>query len=77
GERHTLPLINIFTPDARLVSGDSSPEMDKHQGENSTPIVLQDPREIGIPEKFWGLDRFEARKLIVTELESAGLLEKT
>ena len=28
------------------------------------------------PERFRGLDRFEARKRIVAELEAAGLLER-
>ena len=50
GQRHTLPQINIFTPDAKL-------------NENA-------------PERFRGLDRFEARKQIVAELEAAGLIEK-
>ncbi|CAB1275368.1 valine--tRNA ligase [Candidatus Nitrosacidococcus tergens] len=30
-----------------------------------------------IPEKYQGLDRFEARRLIIADLENAGLLEKT
>ena len=30
-----------------------------------------------VPEKYQGLDRFEARKRIVADLETAGLLEKT
>jgi valyl-tRNA synthetase len=50
GQRHSLPQINIFTPDAKL-------------NENA-------------PERFRGLDRFVARKLIVAELEAAGLIEK-
>ena len=50
GERHGLPRINVFTPDARM--------NDK------------------VPERFCGLDRFEARKRVVTELEVAGLLER-
>jgi valyl-tRNA synthetase len=50
GQRHSLPQINIFTPDAKL-------------NENA-------------PERFRGLDRFVARKQIVAELESAGLIEK-
>ncbi|ADJ28777.1 valine--tRNA ligase [Nitrosococcus watsonii] len=50
GQRHKLPLINIFTVDASL-------------NEN-------------VPEKYQGLDRFEARKLVVADLEAAGLLEK-
>jgi valyl-tRNA synthetase len=50
GERHGLPRINVFTPDARMNDE--------------------------VPERFRGLDRFEARKLVVTELEAAGLLER-
>ena len=48
GQRHDLPLINIFTVDAKL-------------NENA-PIAYQ------------GMDRFEARKKIVSDLEAAGLL---
>jgi valyl-tRNA synthetase len=50
GERHGLPRINVFTPDARMNDE--------------------------VPERFRGLDRFEARKRVVTELEVAGLLER-
>jgi valyl-tRNA synthetase len=51
GQRHDLPMINIFTDDAAV--NDSA------------------------PEKYRGLDRFEARKRIVAELEEAGLLVET
>ena len=50
GARHDLPLINIFTIDARL-------------NENA-------------PEAYQGLDRFEARKRIVDDLDALGLIEK-
>ena len=40
GERHGLPRINVFTPDARMNDE--------------------------VPERFRGLDRFEARKRVVT-----------
>jgi valyl-tRNA synthetase len=49
GQRHNLPLINIFTPDARL--NDS------------------------VPQRYQGMDRYEARKKIVADLEEAGLLD--
>jgi valyl-tRNA synthetase len=51
GQRHDLPMINIFTDDAAV--NDSA------------------------PEKYRGLDRFEARKRIVADLEAAGLLVET
>jgi valyl-tRNA synthetase len=50
GQRHSLPMINVFTPRAAL--NDS------------------------VPQRFRGLDRFEARKRILAELESAGLIER-
>ena len=50
GQRHELPLINIFTPRATLADD--------------------------VPARFRGLDRFEARRRIVAELEAAGLLER-
>ena len=50
GQRHGLPLINIFTPRATLADT--------------------------VPARFRGLDRFEARRSIVSELEEAGLLER-
>ncbi|MFQ5470574.1 MAG: valine--tRNA ligase [Gammaproteobacteria bacterium] len=51
GERHDLPVINIFTIDAKINEA--------------------------APEKYFGLDRFEARKQVVKDLEILGLLEKT
>jgi len=50
GQRHDLPLINIFTADAAI--NDAA------------------------PEKYRGLDRFEARKQVVADLDALGLLDK-
>ncbi|HZC87263.1 MAG TPA: valine--tRNA ligase [Steroidobacteraceae bacterium] len=50
GQRHKLPLINIFTPRATLADT--------------------------VPERFRGLDRFEARKRVVAELEAASLVAR-
>jgi len=49
GQRHNLPLINIFTVDAKI-------------NDNG-------------PAAYRGLDRYEARKRIVADLEALGLLE--
>jgi len=51
GERHDLPRINIFNPDAVL---------NEHA-----------------PAAYRGLDRYEARKRVVADLEAQGLLEAT
>ncbi|MFP5374916.1 MAG: valine--tRNA ligase, partial [Gammaproteobacteria bacterium] len=58
GQRHGLALLNVFTPNAAVVEGDSADA-------------------IGIPQAYRGLDRFEARKAIVAELEAQGLLVET
>jgi len=51
GLRHKLPLINIFTIDARINEA--------------------------APEKYFGLERYAARKQILADLETLDLLEKT
>jgi valyl-tRNA synthetase len=51
GQRHSLPLINIFTPDA--ATNDA------------------------VPERYRGIDRYDARKLVLADLEAAGLLVDT
>jgi len=33
--------------------------------------------DVGIPEKYWGLDRYDARKSVLADLEAAGLLVET
>ncbi|MGH8503469.1 MAG: valine--tRNA ligase [Gammaproteobacteria bacterium] len=50
GQRHELPLINVFTDDAHINDDGAAP--------------------------YRGLDRFEARRRIVADLETQGLLEK-
>jgi valyl-tRNA synthetase len=50
GQRHGLPLINIFTPAAKIA--------------DTAPIAYR------------GLDRFEARRRVVADLEALGLIEK-
>ena len=51
GQRHQLPLIEIFTLEAKVYHN--------------------------APERYWGLDRYEARKLVLADLEAAGLLVET
>ena len=54
GQRHGLPLINIFDDIARVIS---------NRGD--------------IPAAYRGLDRYDARKAVLADLESAGLLVET
>jgi valyl-tRNA synthetase len=51
GQRHSLPLINIFTADAAI-------------------------NDLA-PERYRGLDRYDARKLVLADLEAFGLLVET
>ncbi len=51
GVRHSLPMINLFTPTASV-------------NENA-------------PERFQGLDRYDARKAVLAELEDLGILVET
>jgi valyl-tRNA synthetase len=50
GRRHSLPSIDVLTPEARI--------------------------SLAAPERFQGLDRYEARRRVVSEFETAGLLDR-
>jgi len=67
GKRHQLPLVNIFGATAKVLA---TAEVFDYK---SKPIK-DFPADL--PEKYTEQDRFDARKLIVEEFESLGLLEK-
>ncbi len=67
GKRHQLPLVNIFDRDAAVLA--------QAQVFNIDGTVNND-LDTTLPEKFAGLDRFEARKLIIEDFDSQGMLEK-
>jgi valyl-tRNA synthetase len=77
GSRHTLPLINVLTHDAMIISQVGSANTRGQNDNTDTRDVLEDADAIGIPQSYRGKDRFEARKLIIQDLEAAGLMEKT
>ena len=64
GQRHGLPLINIFTPGAGI----------REEAETTGPAVALSA--IRIPAELRGLDRYQARRQIVVALQAQGLLEK-
>ncbi|CCQ11425.1 Valyl-tRNA synthetase [Pseudoalteromonas luteoviolacea B = ATCC 29581] len=66
GKRHELPMINVFNKDAAILVQGEAFTFDGKELELDAPI----------PERFHGLDRFDAREKIVAEFESLGLLEK-
>ncbi len=85
-QRHKLPLFNIFTLDGKIIGDsiehDPSWQWRKYTPEES-PGVKGNVRfdypldQSNIPEKYRGMDRFDARKQICADLEAAGLFEKT
>ena len=75
-------LINIFTPDARVIGSDD-PDTLNYGSVAATP---QEAMEAGIaagtiipwiPESYRGLDRYVARKAVLADLDAAGLLVET
>ncbi|MEO8747121.1 MAG: valine--tRNA ligase [Rhodanobacter sp.] len=79
GQRHDLPQYNIFTLAGKIVSdSDWAERASKPGGTGRIKSKYFDTAtDIGIPEKYQGLDRFEARKAILADLEAAGLLVET
>ena len=81
GQRHRLDLINIFTDDARIrdegdltYTGPARPHDPGPGGSTSVGGAIALHSRTSIPEKYRGLDRFDARKAVVADLEAAGLL---
>jgi valyl-tRNA synthetase len=78
GARHKLKPIKILTLDAKIIGGPS----DKSTTGGSSREAFEAGVEIAnalnsIPEKYWGLDRYVARKAIIADLEALGLLIET
>ncbi|MEW6998540.1 valine--tRNA ligase [Colwelliaceae bacterium BS250] len=67
GKRHALPLINIFDKDAAILA---DAEVYDSKGE------LCDAYDSSLPSDYAGLDRFAARKAIVSEFDRLELLEE-
>jgi len=79
GHRHKLPMINILTLDGKIKGKTNATLEVKFDSIRETLGQAWDHREVvaQIPENYHELDRFDARKQIVADLESSGLLEKT
>jgi valyl-tRNA synthetase len=83
GRRHNLAAINIFDRNAKIKSsvfddfsfGDRAPVGNVTHADDDGGLLGKATFE-QIPEAYRGLDRFEARKRIVADLDAAGFLEK-
>ena len=62
-------LINIFTPDAQVVG--------RRAGDGTEHAVPDANALLNIPGAYHGLDRYDARKAVLADLEAAGLLVET
>jgi len=78
GQRHSLTPINIFTPDAKIIG--PATELDYRRATGDRPPFVDGPIVAGgfpsdsIPMKYRGLDRYDAREVMLKDLEAAGLM---
>jgi valyl-tRNA synthetase len=79
GQRHGLTPISIFTLDAKIKGRTNATLEPKSKSIRETLGRSWDHHEVVamIPEKYQDLDRFEARKLILADLEEQKLLAAT
>ena len=84
GQRHGLTPFSVFTLDGKVIGGEDSlsAEQKEHdylaEIETGGTLIMRDGTRLGtsdIPANYRGLDRFEARKLIVADLEAQGFLD--
>ena len=67
GKRHNLPQINVFSAEAKLQLKDNADFV----------AGVPESADLGATLAMHGMDRFAARKAILTRLEEKGLVEKT
>ena len=88
GQRHSLPIISVLTLDGKVINPSKLQHAAfRYVAPNQAgvkSISIDDDTswdeifsENWLPEKYWGLERFVARKLIVADLEAQGFLVKT
>jgi len=81
GQRHKLTPISVLTLEGKIKSKDQDDFSFGHKTITADGFESADEMHEGsltitlIPEKYQGLDRFEARKLIVADLEEQGFLD--
>ncbi|MEO8810820.1 MAG: valine--tRNA ligase [Rhodanobacter sp.] len=80
GQRHGLKPISIFNLHAKVLGGptDSSDGATKTSPMEASEVGIEAANSLdGIPEKYRGLDRYDARKLVLDDLEALSLLVET
>ena len=83
GKRHNLPIINIFTSNAKIKESSLDDFTWGHRASDKRGALLADGNGLTgkatvdlVPKKYHGMDRFQARKQIVSDLEEQGFLER-
>ncbi len=80
GQRHGLPMFNIFDDEARIISPGSLVDREFREAPSDSfvgePLFGKFPDQ-SIPQKYQGIDRYDARKAIVADLVEADLLIET
>lgn len=66
GKRHQLPMINILTPTAKITDA-----FEQYDSNGETAANTEN-----MPEGFAGLDRYEARKKVIADIDALGLLDE-
>ncbi|MBB6365123.1 valyl-tRNA synthetase [Xanthomonas sacchari] len=86
GDRHNLPLVNLFTSEAKIIDPRKQYPDDEYpfvQGIDIRDLNQIQRKRLGqhlaykIPTKYIGLDRFDARKAVLADLEDLGILVET
>ncbi|AND71213.1 valyl-tRNA synthetase [Dyella thiooxydans] len=78
GQRKSLPQFNIFTLDGKVISdSDWAARSSKVGAKRARSNYFDTATDIGIPAKYQGLDRFDARRAVLADLEAQGLLVET
>jgi valyl-tRNA synthetase len=81
GRRHGLQALNVFDTSGNIISDETWETGLSHVAPNTdgvkvAPTLGPMARDIGIPRDLQGMDRFEARAMIVAEMDKRGLLDK-
>lgn len=79
GQRHGLPLISVLTLDGKVKAKNNATLELKSGSVKETLNRAWEHHEVVevVPERYQGLDRFDARKQIVADLEAKDYLVKT
>jgi valyl-tRNA synthetase len=70
GVRHNLPVHSILTSSAKIIGKEKPGTRSDLSGTDQSSAS-----DLKIPSRYWGIDRFEARKLILQDLAAEGRLQ--